>query len=91
MTETGDSGTAGLGTWSHSAHGLPVSYGLDTGLDRSPVNSEDREKIREVLETGVRKMKLETKKTDQKHQGNNLLHKLSLSLLHICIKILKWQ
>ena len=66
--ETGDSGTAGLGTWSHSGHGLPVSYGLDR-CDRSPVNSEDREKIREVLETGVRRMKLENKKTDQKHQG----------------------
>ena len=83
--ETGDSGTAGLGTWSHSGHGLPVSYGLDR-CDRSPVNSEDREKIREVLETGVRRMKLENKKTDQKHQGMDS-HEWSLIFTGCPIKV----
>jgi len=61
--ETGDSG-AGLGSWSNR---VPVSFGLDQE-DRSLLNSEDREKIREVLETGVRRMKLENQKTDRSSQ-----------------------
>merc|ERR1712098_840707 len=62
--ETGDTGAVGLGSWSNR---VPVSFGLDQE-DRSLLNSEDREKIREVLETGVRRMKLENQKTDRSSQ-----------------------
>ena len=73
--ETGDTGAGGLGSWGHvTGAGVPVSYGIDQE-DRL-MDSADREKIREVLETGVRRMKLETQKNDKKSQGRSKIVKL---------------
>merc|ERR1711862_2251 len=49
--ETGDIGA--VGSWGHcvTGAGVPVSYGLDQETDRMMATA-DREKIREVLETG---------------------------------------
>ena len=67
--ETGDTlGTAGLAAWGHS-NTVPVTFGLDQD-DRSQLDTLDREKIREALENGVRRMNLvEKQKTDKNSQG----------------------
>lgn len=80
--ETGDIGA--VGSWGHcvTGAGVPVSYGLDQETDRMMATA-DREKIREVLETGVRRMKLETQRNDKKCQGMSIL---SIQLFYYDIK-----
>merc|ERR1719347_2126735 len=58
-TGEGPGGTLPLGAWGHSSD-VPVSYGIDQDLDdRSQLDRSDfREKIREALENGVRRMNL---------------------------------
>ena len=66
--ETGDTGTGGLAAWGHS-NTVPVSFGIDQD-DRSQLDTRDRDKIREALENGVRRMNLvEKQKTDKNSQG----------------------
>ena len=74
--ETGDTlGTAGLAAWGHS-NNVPVTFGIDQD-DRSQVDTLDREKIREALENGVRRMNLvEKQKTDKNSQGKERLRRL---------------
>ena len=62
--ETGDTGAAGLGSWPGiNTTGVPVTFGLDH--DERSLDSEDREKIRETLEIGVRKLNLAGKHKNQ--------------------------
>lgn len=58
-TGEGPGGALALGAWGHSPD-VPVSYGIDQELeDRSQLDRSDvREKIREALENGVRRMNL---------------------------------
>jgi len=58
-TGEGPGGALALGAWGHSQD-VPVSYGIDQELeDRSQLDRSDvREKIREALENGVRRMNL---------------------------------
>jgi len=65
--ETGETGTGGLATWGHS-NTVPVTFGIDQD-DRSQLDTRDRDKIREALENGVRRMNLvEKQKTDKNCQ-----------------------
>merc|ERR1712142_1243996 len=64
-TGEGPSGPLSLGAWSNSPD-VPVSYGIDQELDdRSQLDRSDvREKIREALENGVRRMNLVERQRD---------------------------
>ena len=75
--ETGDTGAAGLGSWPGiNTTGVPVTFGLDH--DERSLDSEDREKIRETLEIGVRKLNLVGK---HKNQGERTLNYESTSII----------
>jgi len=65
--ETGDTVTAGLAAWAHTDT-VPVTFGIDQD-NRSELDNRDRDKIREALENGVRRMNLvEKQKTDKSSQ-----------------------
>jgi len=65
--ETGDTVPGGLATWGHS-NTVPVTFGIDKD-DRSQLGTRDRDKIREALENGVRRMNLvEKQKADKNCQ-----------------------
>jgi len=81
-TGEGPSGPLPLGTWRHSRD-IPVTFGIDQDLDdRSQLDRSDvREKIREALENGVRRMNLverqkETVKQRDKEPLANTIKKL---------------